>query len=87
MERHKSGPETAAQNSGSAGHILGNGPASVVLYLGCIVEEILNTNIILTLMGSNFISLMGHTEVHVVAKISRSSEGKAVECFVHVNFT
>jgi hypothetical protein len=30
---------------------------------------------------------MGHTEVHVVAKISRSSEGKATECLVHVDFT
>ena len=59
----------------------------MVLYLCSIVEEIFNTNIVFALMSSNFISLMAHTEVHVVAEISRSSEGKATECLVHVNFT
>ena len=58
-----------------------------MLYLGSIVEEIFNTNIVFALTGSNFISLMTHTEVHIVAKISRTSEGKATECLIYVNFT
>jgi len=87
MVRHKSGPEAATQNAHAVADVLGDGPASTVLYLGSIVEEILNTDIVLALGGSNFISLMSRTEVHVVVKISRSSEAKATERLINVDFT
>jgi len=67
MIRYKSRRESAAQNASVAVRVLG--PASIISYLFNIVEEVLNPDIILTLLGSNFISLMARTEVHVVAKI------------------
>jgi len=87
MVRHKSGPETAAKNAHAVADVLGDGPASTVLNFGSIVEEVFNTDIVLALGGSNFISLMSWTEVHVVVKISRSSEAKATEGLINVNFT
>jgi hypothetical protein len=58
-----------------------------VLNHGSIVKEVSNANIVLTLEGINFISLVAGAEMHIIGKVACACEVEPAECFIFLNFS